>query len=287
MKVYDQSSKLYRKLIEEQSPILKHRFEELIEDQGFIPVKYRNDEVKVYNTSLFMMFLKKSWNVYLKTFVLGYKEGRQYISEVYPDPAVTINDIYYNYFCAPHSGSFIYLIGWQEIKRYHPLKLTHKCSQEYGYYSGIVSMIEELKKRYPITFQNFDKHNVPEVTEKIQLLTIPTKATPEEILSFWLKLEGNDEKGKPYWNRQEIEHFVNQNFEGFPGVNERKEFNPNMNKSELYQVTYTFFYRYGLYESKKLYEDLLLRNFIQIKGTKYVYKLLRNHNLKHLNNLLK
>ena len=34
---------------------------------------------------------------------------------------------------------------------------------------------------------------------KPKVLTIPTKATPEEILDFWFKLTGNNEKVEPYW----------------------------------------------------------------------------------------
>jgi len=124
--------------------------------------------------------------------------------------------------------------------------------------------------------------------ELYQLLSITTKAAPEEILNFWLKLQGNNEKGEPYWeNRQEIEHFVYQNFEGFPGVPEIKEFTPNMNKSEMYQVVWTFFRRYGKYKTKRQYEKLLLNNFTQFRRTKNVYSNIKDHSKDHLRRVTK
>lgn len=135
-----------------------------------------------------------------------------------------------------------------------------------------------------------EKGNVqnPEDQEKKHLLSIPTKASQNQILDFWLKLTGNNEKGQPYWeNEKEIEHFVNQNFEGFPGVDEEKKFTPNMNKSELYQVTWTFFHKYGESKGKRQYENLLLKNFIQFRNSKNVYSNIKYQNNEHLRKLYK
>ncbi|OFX39153.1 MAG: hypothetical protein A2X03_12515 [Bacteroidetes bacterium GWA2_40_15] len=126
----------------------------------------------------------------------------------------------------------------------------------------------------------------PEPPAKKHVLSIPTNATPEKILDFWLRLLGNNEKGEPYWNnKQEIEHFVNQNFEGFPGVDELKEFIPSMTKSELNQVTWTFFKTYGKSKTKKQYEKLLLQNFTKFKDDKNVYCNIKYQNNEHLRKL--
>lgn len=125
-------------------------------------------------------------------------------------------------------------------------------------------------------------------SEKKHLLNITTNANPDEILSFWMKLQGVNEKGEQYWeSKQEIEHFVNQNFEGFPGVDEIREFNPNMNKSEMYQVTWTFFDRYGKYKTKRQYENLLKKNFTQLRNTKKVYSNIKDHSKDHLRRVTK
>lgn len=113
------------------------------------------------------------------------------------------------------------------------------------------------------SIQNLD------VSGKKHLLNISTEATPEQILNFWLKLNSNNEKEKPYWeSEEEIKHFVNQNFKGFSGVDETKQFTPNMNKTELYHVTWNFFNDYGRFKTKIQYVDLLLKNFTQFKNDK-------------------
>jgi|ERR1035437_437443 hypothetical protein len=127
-----------------------------------------------------------------------------------------------------------------------------------------------------------------DATGKKHLLKIPTRLGPDEILDFWLKLTGNDEKGEPYWeSEKEIEHFVSQNFEVFPGVDEIKEFNPNMNKSELSHVTWTFFHNHGVSKTKKQYEKLLMQNFAKFKNDDHVYSNIKDQNNEHLKKLFK
>jgi len=70
-------------------------------------------------------------------------------------------------------------------------------------------------------------------------------------------------------------------------VDEIKEFNPNMNKSELYQVTWTFFKTYGKSKSKEQYENLLLKNFTKFRDAKCVYSNIKDQSISHLKGLLK
>lgn len=110
---------------------------------------------------------------------------------------------------------------------------------------------------------------IKKASEKKQLLSIPTKASKEEILNFWFELLTNNKKGEPYWVKQEIEHFVNQNFEGFPGVSEFKVFNPEMDKRELLLITYKFFQQYGKHGTKRQYVDLLKKNFTKFRNDSF------------------
>lgn len=113
---------------------------------------------------------------------------------------------------------------------------------------------------------------------KQQLLSIVANAGKEQILNFWLKLQGKNEKDKPYWkSKEEITHFVHQNFSGFPGVSEIKTFEPNMSKTELYHVVWMFFNEYGLSNSKPLYVKLLINNFPQIIDTPSLYSNIKNY----------
>lgn len=134
--------------------------------------------------------------------------------------------------------------------------------------------------------KEFQDSNITVTSGKVHLLSIPTKATLEQILDFWLKLQSDNEKGEPYWeSKKEIEHFVNQNFEGFPGVDEIKEFNPNMNNTEIYQVTWTFFDKYGKTKTKRQYVNLLMKNFTRFKHTKYIYSNIADKGNSHLSRL--
>jgi hypothetical protein len=148
----------------------------------------------------------------------------------------------------------------------------------------------ELRKyrNYVISELNTNKEVIEKEKPLKRLANITTKAKPEEIMDFWLKLQGNNEKGEPYWNdKEEIKHFVNQNFGEFSEADELKEFNPNMNKSELYHVTWTFFKIYGEPKTKKQYERLLLQNFTKFKGGSHVYSNIKDQNNEHLKRLLK
>lgn len=166
-----------------------------------------------------------------------------------------------------------------------------------AYFENHLRIIEDIERKEKLSYileriktniENHKDNTKPSSTDLKKVMSIPTKATKDEILNFWFKLQGNKEKGDPYWeSEQDIEHFVYQNFEGFPGVNEKKEFNPNMNKSELNQVTWTFLHTYGESKGKKQYVNLLLKNFTQFRGAKDVYGNIKFQNNEHLRKLYK
>lgn len=143
-----------------------------------------------------------------------------------------------------------------------------------------------LKER--IILEDHADNLKPPQTDLKKVMSIPTKADQDQILDFWFKLTGNNEKGDPYWeNEKEIEHFVYQNFDIFPGVDEIKVFNPNMNKSELNHVTWTFQHNHGMSKTKKQYEKLLMLNFTKFKDDKNVYSNIKDQNNEHLKKLFK
>lgn len=119
----------------------------------------------------------------------------------------------------------------------------------------------------------------PEIKGNLKLNEIKTKGKPEEILNFWFKLLKENQKGVPYWeNKSEIMHFVNQNFEGFPGVNEIKtHFQTNMNITQLYQVIWHFFNKFGNHGTKELYVKLLQDNFIELRNSKSIYSNIKDY----------
>jgi len=151
-----------------------------------------NNTASVYNPSLFIFLTEKDIPVinlktneettingtdYLKTYIQGFNEGTQYFNREYANPEKYIDDIHFNYFHAIQPEG---LIGWQDIKNFRPT-LNNEFIKIIGYYSGIVSEVRRVIKKYPMTFQNFDnykkevlKKELPEVKFAIEGINIPS-----------------------------------------------------------------------------------------------------------------
>ena len=155
----------------------KH-FQEQIENNGFFIVKSNTDNAKIYHPGLAAILTSKKLEArnmdteketivngldYLATYIESYKKGEKYFEnevKVSPSTRYSINaeqyvkDIHQNFFHVKHSKS---IEGWSYVKKQHPFILTHKAIKEYGYYSGIVSKVEEEVKKHPRLFEKFDK----------------------------------------------------------------------------------------------------------------------------------
>ncbi len=195
----------------------------------------------------------------------------------------------------------------KQIRKYIEFRTKTNCTyfQDF-FFNDLDKMLKELfdffKESTENEFEAFETktiqvNSIRETVEqlqkgqkKIRKMSIPTKAKPDQILEFWFKLQGNNERGQPYWeSEKEIEHFVNQNFEGFPGVDKIRKFTPEMSKEEFWQVTWLFFKYYGNSKTKPQYVKLLQGNFIKFEGDgyDYLYKNIAykgNENLRKLYN---
>lgn len=150
-----------------------------------------------------------------------------------------------------------------------------------------IEAIKSLESDLKVVERKIEDFEREDGVLKNHLLQIKTNANKDKILDFWLKLQGDNEKGEQYWNsKEEIIHFVNQNFFGFTGVDEIKMFTPNMNKSELNHTTWTFFDKYGIMKSKKQYENLLRMNFLKFKYDRNIYSNIKDQYNKHLKSIL-
>lgn len=153
-------------------------FKRQIENNGSFIVKFDNEIINVYTPELALIFTskelparqrdtKKQTTVngtnYLDTFIKAYKKGEQdFEKEFAISPNILyganasqyVRDIHFNYF---HSKYTKARKGWQFVKKQYPIILTHKAIDEHGYFSGIVSKVDEMIKKYPKLFQTFDK----------------------------------------------------------------------------------------------------------------------------------
>lgn len=158
-------------------------------------------EAKVYNPSLYLILSSESYPAYNKetgeecqistykyftSFCLGFYEGEQYFTDNY---AVT-SDVLYgensskyidtlrsNYFEIIHDNSFT---GWVGIKDWCPEIVSNGKIKRFGYYSGIVSQVEELVNKHPAFFEGFIGYSKPLIINKKGINTIK----PEPILVF-------------------------------------------------------------------------------------------------------
>lgn len=236
-------------------------------------------------------FYINSISVIIKDMISSNKTGAEkLIFKIISDFTITLEGIegmgsgyHFNFKESPLFISLYEFIN--KIKKHYAMI---NANTKFIIFDEYIETLPELKKKFDLGNLEDAMESKNRIGEFKKRMSIPTKATPSEILNFWLRLQGNNEKGEPYWeSKQEIEHFVNQNFEGFEGVDEIKEFNPNMNKTELNHVTWTFLNRNGKSKTKRQYENLLIQNFKKFKDDKNVYSNIKDQNNEHLKSIYK
>lgn len=167
-------------------------------------------ELPVINCKTKENIITKNWE-FLKAYVEGYKKGEEYFDTefaVNPNTLYGTNgeqyvrDIHLNYFHTNHPGA---VEGWQFVKNNYPRTFYLKDIKKFGYYSGIVSKVEAMVKKYPKQFQTFDKceHDLIQQPDKNK------PKLPNKIISFknpeTVKKLHNELKG--YFPNKEAELF--------------------------------------------------------------------------------
>lgn len=100
---------------------------------------------------------------YLKTYIEAFTEGERYFeAEFKASPEVLyganqkqyIQDLHNNYFHIQHRPG---KEGWSYVKHQYPFILTNEAVKTFGYYSGLVSKVDELVERHPQLFATFNE----------------------------------------------------------------------------------------------------------------------------------
>lgn len=150
----------------------------LIKRNGHSGLNIDGKTSKIYTTELAVLLISQElparnmetqtettidgWE-YLQTYIEAYKEGEQYFeSEFRVSPSTLyganaeqyVRDIHFNFF---HVNLKEGNKGWGYVKKEYPITLTHETIKKFGYYSGIVSKIEEQVKKHRKLFATFDK----------------------------------------------------------------------------------------------------------------------------------
>jgi hypothetical protein len=145
-----------------------------IENNGFIKV----NNVKIYTPELTVILTAKNLTVeniqlqietkincseFLQTYIKGYNEGEQYFENEFKISTNTlysenaqhyIKNLHLNYYHIQHKAPYE---GWIFVKNFYPLILSHNEIESFGYYSGIISKVQELKIKHSQLFIDFDK----------------------------------------------------------------------------------------------------------------------------------
>lgn len=139
---------------------------------------------RIDTTQYYPSFEQKEINgrEYFNSYEEGYKQGVSYFensfnpSYLYSENSkAMISDIRSNYFGDENSSPP--KTGWNYVKKTIPLTLSHEIIKEYGYYSGIVTKVDELAEKHAGIFYLLQKDDS----------TTDSKINPESSLkSIWL-----------------------------------------------------------------------------------------------------
>ncbi len=149
-----------------------------IDKDGFIPVRDEDGEtIKIYSRWIIDIILQEKVRVkkietgteelvngfdYLKDYIKGYHEGVSYFrkeygisSEAFYKSDKYIPDLQNIYFISKQDDGSN---GLESIKNsVYPVVFNHASIRNFGYKSGIVRGVEELKEKYPVSFKDFEK----------------------------------------------------------------------------------------------------------------------------------
>ncbi len=145
-----------------------------IKHSAFIALKHERGIANIYRAelALFLFAQKvKVWNShysrdevidgqeYIPDFVDGFIEGVEYFKSEFGRTGLISNKkdwvatIRYHYYEIPID----FFEGWVFVKKATPIVVSPKEIKKYGYYSGLVSVVDELVLKHPRMFKNF--HN--------------------------------------------------------------------------------------------------------------------------------
>ena len=128
---------------------------------------------------------------YLKTYIEAFTEGERYFeAEFKASPEVLyganqkqyIQDLHNNYFHIQHRPG---QEGWSYVKHQYPFILTHEAMETFGYYSGVVSKLDELVERHPQLFATFNECDSAEPTGNAEINRTDLRQKIEKHFEFF------------------------------------------------------------------------------------------------------
>lgn len=151
-------------------------FQGQIQKKGYVII----NKVKIYSAELAYFFHARNFPArcedtdelttiktipYLETFVKGFHEGVEYFDQEFRVKVDTlystnneayVKDIHTNYYKNYHTKYTLTLKGWQQIKGSYTFTLTHEVIKGYGFFSGIVSSVDDMKDTFSEIFKSWE-----------------------------------------------------------------------------------------------------------------------------------
>jgi len=148
-----------------------------IQEQRYLPVRYKNRKCKIYSASLSYLFssnevkarnfkTQKNFELdikpYFDTFINAFEKGEKHFTNDYEvskdilygtNSEAIVSDIHFAYYHTIHKDKFN---GWVGVTG-NPTLITHTIIEDYGFYSGVLSKADEFINKYPNVFKDFHK----------------------------------------------------------------------------------------------------------------------------------
>lgn len=212
-----------------QNDPLYKSFKDNIELKGSIYVNWEKDKIKIYRPELAVILITEQLKVcnmgtqtetqingrdYFKTYYQAYKEGQSYFDKefkvtpdtLYANAEQYVRDIHLNLF---HSKIDATNKGWDFVRRSYSFILSHNKVKKFGYYSGIVSKVEELIAKYPKAFENIDKCEHSLKDEPIPKSNTEKYTAKHYLLAYLFECNAKGESF-PIGSKKELERIGNE-----------------------------------------------------------------------------
>jgi hypothetical protein len=149
-----------------------------INEKGFFVINSNLKPAKIFTPELAFVLLNHNLQIqnlntetvkyingtyFWPTYIEAFSQGEQYFKDEYKASTEIlygsrsesyIKNLHHKYF---HDLTVSPYEGWKFVKNYFPELITHKQIALFGFYSGIINSLEELKKEHPKVFQSFEK----------------------------------------------------------------------------------------------------------------------------------
>lgn len=136
-------------------------YKEMIDMSGFFIMNYEGQSVKIYTPELALILLSKEIPVpkqnavlrypdCLKTYIEGYNKGvSEFKSEYSPNSGKDLHVLYF------HRGYNNRNLGWNHMENSYPQIVSRQAIHDFGYYSGLISALDDMNRKHPHTFESF------------------------------------------------------------------------------------------------------------------------------------